>query len=100
MFFRQDYYHKYLPYNKLNSGLKQSYKTFVSYKRFIQLFAESAQVFFGQSRNFLNFFYSLSYKDLCAFWPISKIGILVKSAQVRANYRGTREAVTSVVLSS
>jgi hypothetical protein len=58
----------------------------------IHLLADFAQVFFWSIPEFLNFFYSFSYKDLSAFRVISKIGIFVKSAQVRANYRGTREA--------
>jgi hypothetical protein len=76
-------------YKRLNSGHKQSYKTIVSNVCIIHLFAKSAQVFFGSIPEFLNFFYSFSYKDLSAFRVISKIGIFVKSAQVRANYRGT-----------
>jgi hypothetical protein len=46
-------------------------------------------VFFAISQNSEKFFYSFSHKDLSAFRGIPKIGIFVKIAQVRPNYRGT-----------
>jgi len=55
----------------------------------IHLLVKSAQVFSVISQNSEKIFYSFSHEDLSAFRPISKIGIFVKSAQVRANYRGT-----------
>jgi len=53
------------------------------------LFVKSAQVFSAISQNYEKIFYSFFRKDLSAFWPVTKNGIFVKSAQVRANYRGT-----------
>jgi hypothetical protein len=50
----------------------------------IQLYGKSAQALFGQNPKKYNFFYSLSHKDLSAFWGVLKIGIFDKSAQVRA----------------
>ena len=46
-------------------------------------------MFFGQSGNSENFFYSLLRKHLCTFAPVPFLRFFVKTAQVRANYRGT-----------
>jgi hypothetical protein len=54
----------------------------------IHLFADIAQVFFAQIQNSEKIFYSFSHKNLSAFRGTPKIGIFVKSAQVRAIYRG------------
>jgi len=54
------------------------------------LFVNIAQVFFALSGNSENFFYSLSHKDLSAFWPPPKTRFFVNIAQVGALYRGAR----------